>query len=842
MEKKQETKKISNWMISVVSFISVFILLSVFMFLNGIAPFGNKTFTGMDANIQYADLFSYYQNVLMGKDSFMFSLSNLLGDSGISIFGYYLASPLNFLVLLFDKQSIGTSFFDLLFALKVSLAAAFFSIFCSSWLKNKNSKYFNLIFSICFAFMQYNASQASNIIWLDGVYMLPLILLGVHRGVNQNKWLLFSITVACSIIFNWYTGLINCLFSLIWVVFEIFYARKKFLVPFINYIISAIGGTLISGVIFYPVYKSMQASSRNGFDWNQFSVGLNGNPLNFISNYTIGAASSQGKVSLYCGMLVLVFMIAFFLSKQIVTRTKVIFGFLIFITIILFYFEPFVFSFSLFKEVDSYWYRYSYLGCFVLLFVAQYYVSNVQMNDNEKQKLIISMSAIVLLDILLFLVKGNIEYRFSIIFVVLYLAIFLMFFSWKSRRLLKGLGIGLLSILVFSELLINLKKEYEVYLPTTVNAKNYALYVEKQNNQINSIKSKDSSLYRISQTKTRLHTDDETLTANYNEGLAYGFYSISGYTSSPSSNQLTALNKFGYRTEQQRMSIVNTSILPADSILGVKYVLSPYKINGLNKFSKGASSNDKKIFKNPYAFPIAFTGSAVEKVENHGNTFTYQNKIISNLVGKKLKIYVPVKWIKSDNKVYTLMVDNSNPVYGNIPWNIQSMEPTMIFANDKKVTAYSRWLSPSVFYIPNEGKKQIKVKVQGEGYLTMPEFYQVNLQQLKIASNIAQNKAVKITKLDNRNYQLFLRKNRESFLYLSIPNSSNWQVLNNGRVSKHTGVYGAFMQIPLIKGNNKITLSYKNPGILMGLTMSLAGCIIVILQYYIFQKMGKNGW
>ena len=98
--------------------------------------------------------------------------------------------------------------------------------------------------------------------------------------------------------------------------------------------------------------------------------------------------------------------------------------------------------------------------------------------------------------------------------------------------------------------------------------------------QINNIKRKDSSLYRISQTKTRLQADDETLTANYNEGLAYGFYSIAGYTSSPSSSQLIALNKFGYRTEQQRMSIVNTSILPVDSILGVKYILKSRRTSG----------------------------------------------------------------------------------------------------------------------------------------------------------------------------------------------------------------------------------------------------------------------
>ncbi|MEE6720558.1 YfhO family protein [Limosilactobacillus reuteri] len=211
-----ERIKNSKLILACINFIFVLVLLLVFMMVKNMAPFGNATFAGMDANVQYADFFNYYRNVLLGKDSFIFSLSNLLGDSGIAIFGYYLASPLNLLILFFKAQDVGTIFFNILFILKISLAAAFFSIFISNWFGSRRKPYFNIVFSICYAFMQYNAAQASNIIWLDGVYMLPLILLGIHRGINANHWGMLGFMIGCSLIFNWYTGIINCLFSFIW--------------------------------------------------------------------------------------------------------------------------------------------------------------------------------------------------------------------------------------------------------------------------------------------------------------------------------------------------------------------------------------------------------------------------------------------------------------------------------------------------------------------------------------------------------------------------------------------------------------------------------------------------
>ncbi len=61
---------------------------------------------------------------------------------------------------------------------------------CSIFLRNrfKNLEIAVVMaLSLGYGMMQYNIAQASNIMWLDGVYMLPLILLGVHQLVNENK-------------------------------------------------------------------------------------------------------------------------------------------------------------------------------------------------------------------------------------------------------------------------------------------------------------------------------------------------------------------------------------------------------------------------------------------------------------------------------------------------------------------------------------------------------------------------------------------------------------------------------------------------------------------------------
>ena len=58
---------------------------------------------------------------------------------------------------------------------------------------------------------------------LETIYntMLPIVLLGVYRITRGRGTLLLSGAVGCSLLWNWYTGAINCLFACFWLVLEL---------------------------------------------------------------------------------------------------------------------------------------------------------------------------------------------------------------------------------------------------------------------------------------------------------------------------------------------------------------------------------------------------------------------------------------------------------------------------------------------------------------------------------------------------------------------------------------------------------------------------------------------
>ena len=79
------------------------------------------------------------------------------------------------------------------------------------------------------------------------------------------------------------------------------------------------------------------------------------------------------------------------------------------------------------------------------------------------------------------------------------------------------------------------------------------------------------------------------------------------HLSDPDRNQLLFMKQMGYAICGDVMNVVNTSVLGADSILGVKYVLSSYDIPGLKKLENIEPGNGKSVYYNPYALPVAFT-------------------------------------------------------------------------------------------------------------------------------------------------------------------------------------------------------------------------------------------
>lgn len=831
-------------------FFTFFVMLGIYIIFC-YAPFGERSLVTEDAKIQYLDFFSYLKNAFQNKDSFVYTFGRHLGGTGIGLFSYYLVSPFNFLVLFFEKNNFHIMF-NLLVALKLSFSAGFMSLFLKNRFKYLN-KWFVILLSFSFALMQYNISQSSNIMWLDGVYMLPLMLLGIYKVVKNESPYLLMLSTGIALIFNWYIACVNCLFTAIWFVMEyLLYALGKeklttrnFLIEgvkvFGRYLGSMLLGIMISAFLFLPTYFNLR-EGRGFIDWNLLKNNFNGNIANIFRGLTLGSENIEGKVSLFCGSLVCIGCMSFFFSKTIKLKKKLILGGMLFISLMIFYWQPLYLVFSLLKRVSSYAYRCSYVTIFLMIFIAAYFFSNLKLDEIKERILIKSAFIFSALLILSSYVENSTDIKyvyytcFSSIFISFLSTFFLSYkledkrqilYSKKTKKVIVALFFGVVCFEMIFNAILLMSRHNEKDVVT------YSNYVSKQQTQLDQIKGFDSGAYRISQTKT-YNMGSDNCTANYNEPLAYGYMSINNYDSFAERSQLEFINKLGYKECGSLMNIVTTSVLAADSLLGVKYILSDYQINGLESMAdKFVSNDDKNVYANPYCLPMSIVYRKNNNKYEESSFYEFHNKLYSNLLGEKVNLYKPVEFTKeeSDQKIsYKLKVPSGKvAMYGNLP--TKSDAEAVLHAEGMKDLGYSRWLSSSVFYIPTyQNQSTVSVTIEAKKNLSIEkeEFVALDLDELR-------NVVEKIKRCDNGDLQINgphikceVTAQKGESLFLSVPYHKGWNVIKNGKKITPELFENELFSIPLDEGFNEIEMNYSAPLMKEGFIITFCGIAIIV--------------
>lgn len=581
--------KKQNRYLCIYSFGITFLIMLLLFWYYGYAPFGENSMAAHDASVQYLDFYSYFKDVLSGKNNITYTFSKTLGGNNIGVFSYYLTSP--------------------------------------------------------------------------------FMLLGVYHMVCENAAWKLAVPVALSILFNWYTGGINCLFSGIWLFLELClyvaslpFSKKVLKSCFksiLYYIFSMFSGILCSCILFLPTISAMRNSNRGQLDlYCLKNFSFTGNLLTALSNYVFGSTSVYGCASLFCGTFAIIGLIALFLSRKISRKRKLIFGGFTFLSLLLIYWFPFYTIFSLLKNVSSYWYRYSYVNIFGILFVAAVFYLTVLEQENAR----ILVKSSLIFSLLIFILRCRLTDRKSVqetTLIILAALLTGIIFSLllrshkQQRRLFRQLSFIAAAALFVGQTAYNTRlpmKDYHISDDTK-----YRSYSMNTRNLIDTIRKEDSGIYRISQTTSRKMMKSLT-TANYDEAFGFNYRSIAGYTSSPDDNQRDLLEHLGYRKCGENMNITNASIIGADSLLGVKYILSPYRINGLQKISSIKSKGRKKAYRNPYALPFALIypdhhSYFTEKSQNTDpeNPFEYQNRLYSLLYGQDISIYEPLHYRRTSS-------------------------------------------------------------------------------------------------------------------------------------------------------------------------------------------------
>ena len=804
----------------------------------------------MDGYVQYVDFLTYLHNVLFNENSILYTFSKTLGGSNIAVFSYYLSSPFNLLLLLFSNLQIH-SFFNLVVALKLSLASTAFAYFSVNRFTPKSVTIDNGVIFIALAMGyglgQYSLAQASNIMWLDGVYMLPFMMLQcfyLTQGIFSFK---LSIIVGLTIIFNWYTAAIDCLYSAFYFATELILATiaKKYVTTCIlkislRYFLCMILGIMLSAILFLPTLGGLNRSASGNLDVKAFAdLSLLGELPSFIQKYTYGATSQLGSVALFCGSLALVLAVFSIVDRHIHTKKKIILLILMVISFAFVYWHPFYTLFSLIKKVYSYDYRYSYIAIFTLLFLS--HVGNDAF-IKIRQAIIIKSIAIgfALLLLVLFYIKHVNErvYVYATAFFVIFEVILFLSLKERSQKKIHLKPIAVVFMFVAAlDMVINANALLKIYSAKNVSA--YKDYRQKQDQLLTTIRNKDSSFFRISQTSNLATSKDTRLSHNYNEALSFNYASVSGYTSAPDDNQRFFLNNVGYRIGHRHFNITNTSILATDSLLGVKYLLSDHYIKGYEELTK-LEHIPKTIYQNPFVFPMAFVYHSGNNVTEYKNPFEYQNSIFKKLFGITDNLYVPIKYVVQgapQGKKLRFTLDTTEflkfPVYGNLPWN-GDMNASLN-ADGTFITRYAGWLSPSVFYIPCSDRKRSCVLEANADNLTKfkmdeTQFYALDLARLAQCNQIANDNKASFLKIENGFVEAHVHNATVGDrLFLSVAEDNGWEISVNGKNAKYELIGNCLYGIELYEGDNIVRMQYHVKYLKAGFGISAIALLILLV-------------
>lgn len=809
----------------------------VMLWLTGLFPFGQKSLTIWDLRIQYVDFFTWYKNALTGDASLLYSFSKSLGGNTWGIFAYYLSSPLNLLVLFFPASKMGV-FVVVLTCLKFGLCG----LTCQIFLRKRFGQLpavFSIAISVCYALMQYTLTQASNIMWLEGAIMLPLVMLGIYRLVQKQTGGLLFVSILLAILSCWYTGYMICLFAVLYYLYEEAQYQRFSLVGksrqavgrFVRFGAVGLAAGSASAVFLLPTVLSL-LSGKGGVEEEWWKVTFRFPVLSVFKGLFIGNYDKEAIPALYCGLLVLLLAMLYFLNRRISFREKVAAG--VFLSFMLFStcFRPLENIWNGMRAVYSYYCRFSFLISFLLIYMAARSLSEAA--GLTPRRIGVTVGSLAGIALLCDFVKGfpsRLYLYLSVGILLMFAALLhLLLKRWKSGGKTRLVTAAIL-VLVAVELFIDTRSIFQaIYKQAPVE--NYGTYYDESTAQLKALRGMDDGLYRIEKTYNRLtdKNNRDYVAPTTNEGMAMGYMPLSHYSSTYDKAVTDMMIRLGYSMDNQIISIYTEPILLSDSLLGVKYVSSETCPLGFVSTDLPATAHGQTFYRNPYALPLGYRTAAdvLEPVAQQDNPFLYQNAMLSAVLGRKVECFKPLDAHPEERegeRLWRVEAPAGQPVYGYL--HAPGQGTADLYIDDEWKQKYYYWFAYNVFSVGEFATvHQAEIRVEGsinEQAEHTAYFYYLDKKVLESAIKELAATGFEPEELRDGYLSGSYRAEEDGLLLLTIPYDEGWTITVGGKTVKPEKAWGALTAIPVQAGDNVIAMRYTLPGLKAGAVLSVVG-------------------
>ena len=360
-------------------FIPVVLFYLVYLFSQGLYPFGDGTVLVLDLNGQYVSFYEGLHDILRGEADLLYSFSRNLGGEFLGIYDYYVASPFAMLLALFPERFMLEALL-ILFLIKAGMCGVTMGIYLHKHSEGEPNRLSVVTFSVMYAMCSYCVVQQHNSMWIDAVLWLPLLCLGIESLIRYGHFRLYVFTLAITIHSNFYIGYMVVLFTLAYCFYDYFaHCRNNENNPLgekLHFIKSvgrvAMWSVLAVGIAALAILSARYALSfgKDEFSNPNWEIVQKFDLLEFLYKflpYSYDTVRPVGLPFVYCGVLTLITVPAFFCSKKFSLHEKVAAALLILFFIASFATSSLDLIWHGFQKPNWLNYRYSFMLCFFLL-------------------------------------------------------------------------------------------------------------------------------------------------------------------------------------------------------------------------------------------------------------------------------------------------------------------------------------------------------------------------------------------------------------------------------------------------------------------------------------------
>lgn len=857
--KLKSFKLTNNTIYYLTAFFLPFVILFLALLAENISFNGETTILASDGFHQYVIFAENLRNILHGSDSLFYTFTSGLGLNFYALISYYLGSFFSPFVYFFSLKSMPDAIY--LFTLLKVACMGLTSFYSLRQLYPKVLKPFTVILSSSYALMSFAISQIEINMWLDVFILLPLIILGLNRLLNQKKFILYYLTLTILFIQNYYFGYMVAIFLVLYFLIQI--SKESCLKvigrQWLDFTVVSILAGLSSCVMLLPTYLDL---STHGEKFSSFTEWFTENSwfIDLFAKNFVGAYDTTkfGSIPMiYVGIFPLILAIIFFTIKSIKWQTRLASGIVLLLIIASFYLEPLDLMWQGMHSPNMFLHRYSWAFSLMMILLAAETLSRLK--ELTVKHYLVGIVPLGLGFLATVLLKNHYQFLEApqIIITFSFLAAYtIILISYAKQYLTFNLFISF--TLLFTVFEISLNTYYQI---TALNSE--WVFPSRQSYELN-LTDTEKLIQKSQNLNTTFYRTEELLPQTGNDSMKYNYHGISQFSSIRNTTSSSTLDRLGFKSTGTNLNLrYQNNTLLMDSLFAVKYNLSETDVNKFG-FHYLDNSGNTSLYENQYASQLAIlTNGLYKDIDFSVNTLDNQTNWMNNLTGLSEKYFtrVPSQLSEGANILngrvttsndgqlnshadYNLTVAPNTQLYISVPnitFSNENSQKVQITVNGKTVeyTTDNAYTFFDLGYFEDSQTLHVTLSFPENNQVSFnqPNFYALDTTSYQKAMETINHQKVKVTTNKNTVTATY-KSDKASSLLFTIPYDKGWTATQNGQKITLSKAQDGFMKVDVKSGKGKVILTYLPTGFKEGVILSSVGLLLFIC-YNIARKRKK---